>query len=107
MLGRGLRQKKFCTVTLLSLVRKIFQKFLNNRLLEKCDLFDFQYDLYLIEFVSVVSYRIGRALNRFGATRAIRRDISKALNRVWDAGLLHKLKAYGILGGVFGLIYFQ
>ena len=65
--------KKFCPVTLLSLVRKIFEKLLNNRLLEKCGRFDFQYDLYLIEFVSVVSNRIGRALNRFGATRAVRR----------------------------------
>ena len=31
-------------------------------------------------------------------------DISKAFERVWHAGLLHKLKSYGILGQIFGLI---
>ena len=31
-------------------------------------------------------------------------DLSKAFDRVWDAGLLHKLKPYGISGQIFGLI---
>ena len=31
-------------------------------------------------------------------------DISKAFDRVWHAGLLHKLKAYQIPGQIFGLI---
>ena len=30
--------------------------------------------------------------------------ISKAFDRVWHAGLLHKLKSYGIWGQIFGLI---
>ena len=31
-------------------------------------------------------------------------DISKASYRVWHAGLLHKVKFYGISGQIFGLI---
>ena len=51
-----------------------------------------------------MSDRIGRAFKRSGATRAVALDISKAFNRVWLAGLLHKLKSYGISGWIFGLI---
>ena len=52
-----------------------------------------------------MSDRIARAFNRSGATRAVALDISKAFDRVWHAGLLHKLRSYGILGQIFGLIY--
>ena len=31
-------------------------------------------------------------------------DISKAFDRVWYAGVLHKLKSYGISGQIFSLI---
>ena len=71
-----------------------------NRIVDhigKCGLFsDFQY-----------GFRSSRssAFNRLGATRAVALDISKALVRVWYAGLLHKLKSYGILGQIFGLIF--
>ena len=46
----------------------------------------------------VVSDSIARAFNRFGATQAVALDICKAFDRVWYAGLLHKLKSHGILG---------
>ena len=53
-----------------------------------------------------MSDRIARAFKRSGATRAVALDISKAFDRVWHAGLLHKLKSSGISGQIFGLISF-
>ena len=38
------------------------------------------------------------------ATWAVALDISKAFDRVWQAGLLHKLKSYGISSQIFSLI---
>ena len=43
------------------------------------------------------------AFNRSGATRAVAPDISKAFERVWHAGLLHKLNSYGISSQIFSL----
>ena len=57
-----------------------------------------------LQIFSVVSDRIAAAFNRSGATRAVALDISKAFDRVWHAGLLQKLKSYGILGQIFDLI---
>ena len=54
--------------------------------------------------LTVVSDRIIRAFNRSVATRAVVLDISRAFYRVWHAGILHKLKSYGIPGQIFGLI---
>ena len=34
--------------------------------------------------------------NRSGATRAVALNISEAFERLWHAGLLRKLKSYGI-----------
>ena len=51
-----------------------------------------------------MSDRIARAFNRSGATPAVALDISKTFDRVWHAGLLHKLRSYGISGQIFGLI---
>ena len=38
-----------------------------------------------------MSDRIPRAFERSGATRAVALDLSKVFDRVWNAGLLHKL----------------
>ena len=50
--------------------------------------------------------RIVRAFNRSGATQAVALDISKAFNRVWHSGLLHKHRSYGISCQIIGLISF-
>ena len=110
--GERSKAKNYCPVNLLSVVSKVFEKLVNNRIvdhLEKCGLFsDFQYGFRssrsTADLLTVVSDRIARAFNRSGATRAVALDISKAFAKVWHAGLLHKLKSYGISGQIFGLI---
>ena len=57
-----------------------------------------------VDLLIVVSDRIPKAFNRSGATPAVALNISKAFDRVWHVGLLHKLKCYGISGHIFGLI---
>ena len=110
--GERSTAKNYLPVSLLSVVSKVFEKLVNNRIvghLEKCGLFsDFQYGFRsyrsIADLLTVVSDRIARAFNRSGATRAVALDISKAFDRVWHAGLLQKLKSYGISGQIFGLI---
>ena len=57
-----------------------------------------------LQVLTVVSDRIARAFNMSGATQAVALDISKDFSRVWHAGLLHKLRSFGISGQIFGLI---
>ena len=110
MLGKSLLLKTTSPfVSLLSVVCKVFEKLVNNRIvdhLEKCDLFsDFQNSFRssrsTVDLLTVVSDRIARAFNMSGATRAVALDGSKAFHKVWHAGLLHKLKSYGISGQIF------
>ena len=90
------------------MVSKVFEKLVINRIvdhLEKCGLFsDFQYGFRssrsTADLLTIVSDRIARAFNRSGATRAVALDISKDFDRIWHAGLRHKLKS----GQIFGLI---
>ena len=69
---------------------------------------DFQYAFRssrsTADLLTAVSNRIARDFNRSGAIQAVALDISKAFGRVWHAGLLHKLKSYGISVQIFGLI---
>ena len=91
--------KNYHPVSLLSVVSKVFEKLINNKIVdrvEKCDLFfyfqySFRYSRSAADLLTVVSNRIARAFNRSGATRAVALDISKAFGRVWYAGLLHTL----------------
>ena len=80
--------KNYHPVSLLSVVSKVFEKLVNNRIvdhLEKCGLFsDFQYvfrsSRSTADLLTVASDRIARAFNRSGATRAVALDISKAFD---------------------------
>ena len=71
---------------------------------------DFQYDFRssqsAADLLTVVSDKIARAFNRFGAIWAVALDISKAFDRIWHVGLPYKLKSFGSLvsSQAFGLI---
>ena len=111
-IGERFTAKNYRPVSLLSVVSKVFEKLVNSRIvdpLQNCGLFsDFQYGFRFsrstVDLLTVVSDRIARAFSRFEATRAVVLDISKAFDRVWHAGLLHKVKFYGISSQIFCLI---
>ena len=81
------------------MVSKVFEKVVNNRIndqLVKCDLF---YDLQCgsrsaqstTDLLTFASDRIASGFNRSGTTRAVALDITKALEKVWQFGVLHKI----------------
>ena len=104
-MGKGLQLK---TTTLLV----FFVWLVNNRIvdhLKKCGLlsdsqYGFRSSRSTADLLTVVSDGIAGTFNNSGATRAGALDISKAFDRVWHAGLLHKLKSYSISCQMFGLI---
>ena len=82
--GETSTAKNYGPVSLLSVVTKVFEKLVNNRIvdhLENCGLFsNFQYGFRssrsTADLLAVVSDKIPRAFNRSGATRAVALDIS-------------------------------
>ena len=89
--GERSTAESYHPVSLISVVSKVFEKPVNNTIvdhLEKCGLFsDFQYGFRssraTSDLLTVVSDRIARAFNRSGATQAVALDISKAFHTVW------------------------
>ena len=99
--GERSTAQNYRPVSLLSVVSKVFEKLVNNRIVhhvEKSGLFpDFQYcfrpSLATADLLAIVPDGIARAFNRSGATRVVALDMPKAFDRVWQAGLLHKIKS--------------
>ena len=78
--------------------------------LEKYGLFsDFQYGFRSSrstpDLLTVAFNRIATAFNRSGATQAVAFDISKALDRVWHAGLLRKRKSFHEFQGRYLVLF--
>ena len=88
--GERSTAKNYHPVSLLSVVNKVFEKLVNNRIVdhvEKCGLFsEFQYgfrsSVSTADLLKVISDRIVRAFNRSGATRAVALDIPRAFDRI-------------------------
>ena len=103
---------KYRHISLLSIVSKIFESFINDSFIKHLDstgLFsDLQYGFRTLrstaDILTVLSERIYNSMDAGGETRAIALDISKAFDKVWHAGLLHKLKSYGVVGPILGIL---
>ena len=69
---------------------------------------NFQYGvrsfLSTADFQTVLADTITRSFNRSLTIRAAALDISMVFDRVWHAGLFHKLKSDGVSSQIFGLI---
>ena len=82
--GERCTAKNYCPVSVLSVVSKVFEKLVNNKIvdhLEKCCLFsNFQYGFRscrsTADLLKVACYRVTRAFNKSGATPAVAFDIS-------------------------------
>ena len=91
--GERSTAKNYHPVSLLSVVSKVFEKLVNNRIvdhLEKCGLFsDFQYGFRsspsTAGLLTVVFDRTARDFNTSGVTRVVALDISKAFDSVIHA----------------------
>ena len=116
MLEERSRAKNYCPVSLLSVVSKVFEKLVNNRIVdhfEKRGLFpDFQHGFRssqsTADLLTVVSDKIARAFHRSGATRAVSLDIPKAsefdMLVFWNLGLMEFQIRYLALLLLFSVI---
>ena len=104
--------KSYHPVSFLSVISKVFDKLVNNRIINHLEtggpFSDFQHGFRSSQSTAYlftdISDRIARAFNRSGATQSVALDISKAFDRVWRAGCLHRRKSYGISGQIFSLM---
>ena len=111
-IGNRSAAENYHPVSLISVDSKAFGKLVKDKIVDHLKIYgffsDFQYSFRFpqstADFLRVVSDTISRTFNRFGATGAVALDISKAFDRVWHAGLLHKLMFYVISGPMFGFI---
>ena len=101
---------KYRPISLLPIISKIFESFINDSLTKYFDITVLFPDLqcgfrafrFTTNILTVLSERIYHPLDEDGETIAL--DISKAIDKVWHAGLLHKLKAYGVVGPILRIL---
>ena len=108
--------KNYCPVSLLSVVSKVYGKRVSYRIfdhLKICDLFlNSSMVLGLLDLFQIfgqlhlIEIRIDRTFNRSESTQDVALGISKAFNRVWHTGLLHRRKSYGTSDQILDLILF-
>uniref|UniRef100_T2M7Y8 Man(5)GlcNAc(2)-PP-dolichol translocation protein RFT1 n=1 Tax=Hydra vulgaris TaxID=6087 RepID=T2M7Y8_HYDVU len=110
--GENSDPSNYRPISLLSVISKVFEflvhKFLTSHLESNKLLSDnqcgFRSSRSTADLLTAVTERFYCALDGGGEARAIALDISKAFDKAWHAGLLHKLASYGVSGKVFEII---
>ena len=95
--GKRSTAKNYHPISLLSVVSKVFEKLVNNRIVDYVEKYgtfsDFQYSFRssqsTADLLTVAPNRTARTFNRSGSTRALALNTSKAFHRVWHVGLLY------------------
>ena len=93
-------------ISLLPIMSKVFESLVNNRIVHHlesnqllCDAqYGFRSQRSTADLLSLASDMWSKSLDDWGESRVVSLDISKAFDRVWHKGLLHKLPSYGICG---------
>ena len=104
--------RNYRPISLLSVISKVFECLISSPLVQHLDLhhlfsdsqYGFRAGRSTADVLTAISERVYRVLNICGEARAVALDISKAFDKVWHAGLIYKLKAYGISGHFLAII---
>ena len=99
-------------ISILTVISKVFEIVINSALTRHLEsnnlLSDHQYgfrsERSTADLLTVVTERIHQALDVSCEARANALDISKAFDKVWHRGFIHKLQAYGISGKILSII---
>ena len=99
-------------ISLLSILGKIFERILNDQIWKHLEAFKlltdvqfgFRHQRSSADLLALLTEHISQVLDKRGESRSVALDISKAFDRVWHAGLLHKLSSYGIQEKFLSLI---
>ena len=110
--GERSNPSNYRPISILPIISKVFEIVINSSLIKHLEtnklLSDHQYgfrsERSTADLLTVITERIHQALDVSGEARAIALDISKAFDKVWHRGLIHKLQAYGISGPFLNII---
>jgi hypothetical protein len=99
-------------ISLLPIMSKVFECLINQQLLKHLEdqmlLTDCQYGFRKSrstgDLLALITDHFNRALDLRGEARMVALDISKAFDKVWHKGLLHKLQSYGVTGKMHCII---